>query len=120
MTFTAPLTGDATSIDTLQIERFEHGGIGSVMLANFEVTPRNSKGPAFKMADLKATNLDLRRPFAAIAKPTWWPGAPLGRINVDTASASGFGGEALGRYGISLDSITTETNHEGKGISHTR
>ena len=45
---------------------------------------------------------------------------PIGRIAVEKGSASGFGGEGLSRYGISLGSITTETTHDGKEVSRSR
>ena len=37
-----------------------------------------------------------------------------------TRALSGFGGEGLTRYGISLGSITLETTREGKDVSRSR
>ena len=33
----------------------------------------------------------------------WYPGAPSGRVHVETSKLTGFGGELLKRYGISFD-----------------
>src|SRR5258707_10700817 len=47
-----------------------------------------------------------------MASDNWHQDAPIGRVHVDNASLSGFGGEMLTRYGISLDSVSLETVHE--------
>ena len=38
------------------------------------------------------------------------PGMPIGRVDLMHGSVTGFGGEALSRYGVSLGSITYETD----------
>ena len=50
----------------------------------------------------------------------WFPGAPSGRVHVETASATGFGGELLKRYGISLGGVSFETVHDSDKVSRTR
>jgi len=72
------------------------------------------------MSELKVEGLDLTRPLKALSSPFWQPGMPIGRIAVEKASATGFGGDGLARYGISLGSITTETVHESAAASHSR
>jgi len=116
--YAAPGPGDTTTIDAFTVERFDHGRIGAIVMAGLEATPKAATAPAFRMAELKVTGLDLVRPLKALSSPAWLPGMPLGRIGVEKASATGFSGEGLARYGISLGSITTETTHESKELSH--
>src|SRR4029077_4289619 len=85
-----------------------------------ESTPKAASAPVFRMSDVKVAGLDLTRPLTALSSSSWQPGMPIGRIGVDKASASGFGGEGLTRYGISLGSITTETTREGKEVTRSR
>ena len=92
----------------------------TIALAGLETTPKAASAPVLRMSELKVAGLDLTRPLTALSSPSWRPGMPIGRISVDNASASGFGGEGLARYGISLGSITTETTHEGKKVSRSR
>jgi hypothetical protein len=118
--YTAPGSGDRTAIGAFTVEQFDRGRIGAIVIADVEGTPKAASEPAFKMAELKVTGLDLTRPFAALSSPAWRPSMPIGRISVQSGSASGFSGEGLARYGVSLGSITTETTHEGRDISHSR
>ena len=101
---------------TVSIGRFDKGMIGSIAIAGFDVTPKTAKAPFIRVADFKLTNLDLRRAFTAMSALAWRPGMPVGRVDLDAASVSGFGGEALTRYGISLGSISSETRREGQDI----
>ena len=50
----------------------------------------------------------------------WFPGAPSGRIHVETASATGFGGELFKRYGISLAGVSFQTTQVRDKVSRTR
>jgi len=118
--YTAPGSGDRTAIGAFTVEHFERGRIGTIAIADVEGTPKAAAQPAFKMAELRVTGLDLTRPFAALSSPAWRPGMPIGRISVQSGSASGFSGAGFARYGVSLGSITTETTHEGKDISRSR
>ena len=58
--------------------------------------------------------------IAALSSDQWRPGAPSGRFHVENASLSGFGGDTLARYGISLGSVSIETNHVGDKVSRSR
>jgi hypothetical protein len=118
--YTAPGTADRTAIGAFTVERFDHGRIGAMALADLEASPKGQSAPAFRMSELKVTGLDLARPLKALSSAAWRPGMPVGRISVEKASATGFSGEGLSRYGISLGSITTETTHEGKEVSRSR
>jgi hypothetical protein len=118
--YTSPGTNDRTAIGAFTIEHFDHGQIGSVALARLEATPRGASAPVLALADLKLEGLDLTRPLKALSSPAWRPGMPLGRVGLEKGSASGFSGVGLERYGITLGSVTTETTHEGKDVSHAR
>lgn len=110
--------GDTLAMGALSIGRFDKGMVGSIGIADFDVMPKTAKAPLFRVADAKLTNLDLRRMFAAVSPPTWRPGMPIGRIDLDASNVSGFGGEALTRHGISLGSISSESKREGPDVKH--
>jgi len=118
--FSAANQGDSITIANFTVETFDHGRIGAIALEGLESTAKAGAVPSFRMADLKIAGLDLTRPLTALSSAAWQPGMPIGRIGVDKASASGFSGESLARYGISLGSITTETTHESKEVSRSR
>ncbi|HYI07109.1 MAG TPA: hypothetical protein VD858_19630, partial [Reyranella sp.] len=72
------------------------------------------------IAETKATKIDLGRTIAAMSSDKWFPGAPSGRIHVETASATGFGGELFKRYGISLAGVSFQTTQVRDKVSRTR
>jgi hypothetical protein len=96
--------------------RLDRGLLGSFELAALEATGKTSAEPSFRLANAKGGGLDARRILASMSELSWRPGKPLGRLTVDSAHASGFGGEVLSRYGISLDSIAIDTVHEGASL----
>ena len=110
------IKGDAVAIGTVSIGKFDKGMIGSVAITGFDVTPKTARAPFIRVADFKLTNLDMRRAFTAMSALAWRPGMPVGRVDLDAANVSGFGGEALTRYGVSLGSISSETRREGQDI----
>lgn len=112
--------GDTAAVNGMSIGRFDKGMIGSVAVAGFEATPKSAKGRFIRIDDIKLTNLDLRRAFAAMSAPTWRSGMSIGRIDLEASTVSGFGGEALARYGISLGSISSETQREGGEVRRSR
>jgi hypothetical protein len=118
--YSAPGQGDTIAIADFTVEKFDHGRIGAIALEGLESTPKAASAPVFRMSDVKVVGLDLTRPLTALSLPSWRPGMPIGRIGVDKATASGFSGESLARYGISLGSITTETTREGKEVNRSR
>jgi hypothetical protein len=119
-TVVTDIKGDGVALGTVSIGQFDKGMIGSIAGAGLEVTPKSAKAPFIRVADLKLTNLDLRRAFAAMGQLTWRPGMPVGRVGLDAANVSGFSGEALAHYGISLGSISSETTHEGQDVKRSR
>jgi hypothetical protein len=118
--FTDSAKGDRVAFAAMTIGGFDKGQIGSITMAGMELMPKAAKAPLFKIADMSVKNLDLRRVFAAIGMPNWRPGMPVGRVDLDDASLSGFSGEAMTRYGIALGRITSESRREGKDVKHSR
>jgi hypothetical protein len=118
--FTLPETGDTFGVASVVVERYERGRIASMTVSSLEAAAKDGQGPLYKIADIKAGGVDLSRQIAAVSLDKWHPGAPTGRIHADNASASGFGGEMLTRYGISLGSISLETVRESDKLSRSR
>lgn len=116
--YTLAFTRDTAGFRLLTGDNVDRGRFGTVALANFEATGRAGTEPAFSLGEMKAENLDLRQVVAGMSQASWEPGRPAGRLHVDRSSATGFGGELLKRYGVSLGSITTETTHAGGDVSH--
>ncbi|MBS0549584.1 MAG: hypothetical protein JSR24_17655 [Proteobacteria bacterium] len=116
--YTLAHTGDTAGFKLLSGDTVDRGLFGAIKLASFEATGKAASEPAFSMAELTAENLDLRKVVAGMSQAGWQPGRPVGRLYVDRSGASGFGGELLRRYGVSLGGITTVTTHEGSEVSH--
>jgi hypothetical protein len=102
------------------VDRYERGRIASMTLGSIEGTAKDEPSPLFKIADFKAAGIDMTRMIAALSSDKWQPGAPSGRAHVDSFNASGFSGDLLARYGISLASVNLETVHGGDKISRSR
>jgi hypothetical protein len=118
-TITDPASNDRFTVDSLVIDRFDKGLVGSMVMAGLEFTPKPPRDPVFRLADFKITDLDFRRGVKAISAVTWRPGLPLGRVDLGAASLSGFSGEAFSRYGLSLGSITHQSQAD-KDVRHSR
>ena len=89
-------------------------------MTSLEATAKSDSAPLYKIADVKSAGVDMTRVIAALSSEKWQPGAPVGRVHVDNFNASGFSGEMLARYGISLGSISLETVREGDKLSRSR
>lgn len=105
---------------SLVIEDFERGVLGSLALKDFQARAGRESAPLISIGEVEAKAIDLRRQLDAMASLEWEPGAPVGRVPVARARVSGFGGEALARYGLSIGPITVETMHETAELSRTR
>lgn len=116
--FSVPGTGDTIGIGSVVVGGYERGRIASLAMVGVEATEREGQAPLYRVADVKAGGIDLRRMIAAMSSDAWYPGAPVGRIHLESASASGFGGETLKRYGISLGGINLATVREGDDRIH--
>ena len=112
--------GGRGSIASVVIQRYDRGLVGSIAITGFSVLPKASKEPVFTLADFSLANLDLRRAFRSIGAPAWRPGMPIGRVDLGSASISGFGGEEMARYGLSLGRIVSESRNDGDNVKHSR
>lgn len=117
---TLPELGDTFGAADVILDRYEQGRIAGLVMNGAEITAKDEKAPSFKFAEIKTGGLDARRLLAGLSAATWYPGTPSGRLHVDSASVSGFSGEMLKRYGISLGSITFETANESDKLSRSR
>ena len=112
--------GDKVAIGTVTLADVDKGIVGSSAAAGFEVTPRNAGAPFLQIDDAKLTRFDLRRALTTVSQVAWRRGMPIGRLDLDAMSATGLGGEALTRYGISLGSISSEITREGPDVKRSR
>ncbi|MBI3197021.1 MAG: hypothetical protein HYZ40_05845 [Rhodospirillales bacterium] len=115
-----PGNGDTFGMATVVAERYEGGRVATIVAGGIEVTARQGRAPLLRVADVDVGGLDIRRHLAAFSSVDWYPNAPIGQIRVEHANASGFGGDALARYGVSLGSVSIETVREGDKISRSR
>jgi hypothetical protein len=116
--FTDAATSDRITIDSLTVDRFDRGVVGAMTAAGVEFTARPPRDPVFRLGELKLGDLDFHRWLKAIGNVSWRPGMPLGRVDLGSASLSGFSGEALTRYGVSLGRITQRSRREGTEVRH--
>ena len=114
--YTMPLTQNTVGFVSMTGEGLDRGRLGTFELAALEATGKTSAEPSFRLASAKGGGLDARPILTAMSELSWRPGRPIGRLTIENASASGFGGELLTRYGISLGSITIATTHEGDAV----
>jgi hypothetical protein len=112
-----PATHDTIGFKSLTADALEHGRIGSVALSGFEAAGKAATEPSFGMASLKGDGLDLRPILKAMSQASFRAGQPVGHVGIDKATATGFGGELLARYGLSLGSISVEVRHDSPGVA---
>lgn len=115
-----PGSNDTVGAASAGVDRYERGRIASLTVSSLEATAKGDPAPLYKIADLKSAGIDITRMIAALSSDKWQPGAPVGRAHADSFNASGFSGEMLTRYGISLGSVSLETAREGDNISRSR
>jgi hypothetical protein len=114
--YTMPRTADTVGFVSLTGTDIDHGRIGTFDLVALEAAGKTAAEPSFRLQSVKGEGLDLRHTLTAMSDPSWRPGMPSGRLGLDHASATGFGGEALTRYGISLGSVTIDVVREGDAV----
>ncbi len=118
--FSLPGSNDTFGAASAVVDRYERGRIASLTTTSLEAAAKNDPAPLYKIADIRSAGIDMARMIAALSSDKWQPGAPVGRVHVDNFNASGFSGEMLARYGISVGSINLETVREGDKLSHSR
>jgi len=102
------------------LEGYERGRIATLAMAGMEIAAAEGQPAQLSIAENKATKIDLGRTIAAVSSDKWYPGAPSGRIHIETAKAAGFGGELFKRYGISLAGVSFQTAQVRDKVSRTR
>jgi hypothetical protein len=115
-----PGSGDTFSLATIVAERYEGGHMATIVVGDIEATAREDRAPLFKVTDVAIGGLDVGRNLAAFSSAEWRPGNPIGQIKVERASATGFSGDTMARYGVSLGAITLETVRESDTVSRSR
>ncbi len=104
----------------LSVVGYRRGLVDSIGMKDFQVKPANSRMAGLAIADTTARGVDVRRPIAVASSLDWEPGTPIGRVPVAEGRMTGFGGDLMTRYGMSLGSVSTETVSEGSNASRSR
>ncbi len=118
--FTVPGSSDTVGMAAIVVERYERGRMATLTIGGLEATASEGRAPLFRVSDIAVRGLDVRRSLAAFSSADWHSNVPIGRIKVERASVTGFGGDTLARYGVSLGSVTVETVHESDRVSRSR
>ena len=108
------------SVSRLSLTGYVRGLIDSLEITGLQVKPAGARTAGVTVADTRARGIDLRRPIALASSLDWEPGMPIGRVPVAEGRMSGFGGDLLTRYGLSLGSVSTETKRESGDVSRSR
>ena len=113
-------TGEVIGFASVVVEGYDRGRMTSLSMAGLDAAAADGQPAQVSIAEIGASGLDLGRMIAAMSSEAWYPGGPTGRVHVDKASATGFGGELLKRYGISLGGASFETTRESDKVSRSR
>jgi hypothetical protein len=116
----APGLADRFAVASIVVEGYDRGLIASITIAGLDSGAKGAEPALFSVAEMKSTGFDLRRVVTAMSSDKWYPGGPVGRLHLDKASAAGFGGEMMKRYGISLAGASIETTRENDKVSRSR
>lgn len=116
---TLPGNAETIALGSVVVEGYDRGLMAAIVMAGLGGGPRDAP-PSFSIADVSLGGLDLGRVFTAVSSANWYPGGPTGRIHLDKASATGFGGDLLKRYGITLGGASLETARESDKVSRSR
>jgi len=112
--------GTIYSLTSATFAGYVRGLMQTLDLRGFQIRAANARAATLEVAEISSGGVDLRRPIGHASSIDWEPGTPIGRIPVAKARLSGFGGELLTRYGLSLDNITSETVRAGPETSRSR
>ncbi|WP_020695544.1 hypothetical protein [Reyranella massiliensis] len=102
------------------IEDYEQGLFRKLDLESLKVVSAGPKPQELTLEELRTSGVDLRRQLDLAGSIDWEPGMPIGRVPVAFAELSGFGGNLMAQYGLSLGKITIETKAESRDISRSR
>ncbi|MDP3160239.1 MAG: hypothetical protein Q8N31_09500 [Reyranella sp.] len=115
-----PGSSDTLRVAAIIVGGYEGGRVATVTVGDIEATAKEGRTPLFRVADIAISGLDIRRSLAAFSSADWRPGIPIGQVRVERGSATGFSGDTMARYGVSLGSITIETVRESDTVSRSR
>jgi len=118
--FSDAMDGSRFAVASVALGDVDHGTFGTVQMSGLEVAGEAAGAPAFRLDEVQFTGLDFTRVLRSVSAPTWRPGRPTGRVNLVHGHASGFGGELMSRYGVSLGKVTTDATREAGGVLQTR
>jgi hypothetical protein len=102
------------SAASVSFSGYRQGLIDALEMKDFQVKPADTRMAGLTVGDVTARGVDLRRPIAIASSIDWEPGTPIGRVPMAEGRLSGFGGELMTRYGLTLGSVSTETVREGE------
>jgi len=108
------------SASRLSVAGYRRGLVASVEMKDSQVKPASARMAGLTIADISARDVDVRRPIAVGSSLDWEPGTPIGRVPIAQGRMTGFGGDLMARYGMSLGSVSTETVAEGSETSRSR
>ncbi|MFN4016872.1 MAG: hypothetical protein ACK4JB_16145 [Reyranella sp.] len=108
------------SVGQVAVTGYVRGMIDSLEMKNWQVKPAGARMAGVTVAEATARGLDLRRPIAQASSLEWEPGMPIGRVPMAEGRLSGFGGDLMTRYGLSLGSVSIETRRESGDESRSR
>lgn len=108
------------SVARLTVTGYARGLIDSLEMKDWQIKPAGARMAGVTVAETAARGIDLRRPIALASSLEWEPGMPIGRVPVAEGRMSGFGGDLMTRYGLSLGSVSTETKRESGDIGRSR
>lgn len=112
--------GELLTLQSVVLEGYARGLIAALAIGGLDLAAAEGQPAQISISETKATRIDFGRIIAAMSSSKWFPGAPSGRFQVESAKATGFAGEALKRYGISLGEISFQTTQVGDKVSRTR
>lgn len=108
------------SADKLVVGDYVQGLFGKLDIEGMKAANAGAKPPELTLGELRTSGVDLRRQLDLAGSIDWEPGMPIGRVPIAFAELSGFGGNLMTRYGLSLGKITAETTAESRDISRSR
>jgi len=112
--------GGTMGMASVLLERYRRGSIDSLKIAGLGEGAAAKAETVLRIADVSAAGVDVRRILSSMSSDDWSPGDPTGRLHVDRFSASGFTGEGLKRYGISVGELSYVTTREGDRVLRSR
>lgn len=104
----------------LNVTGYVRGLVDALELKDWQISPAGARMAGIAIAETTAGGIDLRRPLELASSLDWEPGMPIGRVPVAEGRMSGFGGDLMTRYGLSLGSVSTETRRESGDVSRSR